>query len=151
MLVKCIKNKIGNLPNDIAVPKKVLSESYLGDNPDLNLTVGKQYVVYAVEFQNEPYPKFYICNDLCVGSTWDYPLGYFSVFFEIVDSRLSKYWHFGLDTFEDHEKIGIKNFSIFAFKEWVDDMYFYDKLSDGKLKECQVFEKYKRLMDNEFS
>jgi hypothetical protein len=36
---------------------------------------------------------------------------------------------------------------IIAFPEWVDDQYFYDKLTDGDPKTVQIFNNYRKMFE----
>jgi hypothetical protein len=60
--------------------------------------------------------------------------------FDVVDSRVSKYWRFEL---APNGRLEI------AFEQWFTDPYFYDKLTDQEEAEVEIFEKVKELMDAE--
>jgi hypothetical protein len=38
---------------------------------------------------------------------------------------------------------------ILSFPEWVNDEYFYDKLTDGNPTEVQIFNRYKKILEDE--
>jgi len=74
-----------------------------------------------------------------------FPKWYPFSFFEVVDSRLSKYWEIG--QFDFSEKYG--KVAIISFPEWARDATFYERLVDGDPEALKVFEKYKTLIDAE--
>ena len=121
------------------------------------MCIGLQYVVYAIEFQK--YPLVYIIEDNSFDS---YPFWFPLDMFEIIDYRISKYFHYGYSqVIENVSDIGIV--PILTFKEWAEDKYFWNQLFDSddytppeykeKSKNIDyqdVFNKYKKLMDYEF-
>ncbi len=60
---------------------------------------------------------------------------------------MSRYWIFGL-----HD-LGLRSGDVvFAFRDWaVEPIEFYDRLSDGESDAVAAFDKYRELMDLEFS
>jgi hypothetical protein len=103
--------------------------------------VGKEYVVYGMTTFLE-HVWFYICDeDYSYYPIWN-PLP----LFKVVDARLSKYWLFGVYT--DH---GLEApMPIIAFKEWVENPFFYDQLTDKEEPAVETFARYKTLLDEEF-
>ncbi len=60
--------------------------------------------------------------------------------FEVVDSRVSRYWRFELSP---------NWVLIIAFEQWFTDPCFYDKLTDQDEVEVGIFDRVKELMDAE--
>ena len=133
MKVKCIENKVLLLPDEI---KKNYSISY----PEFSVLVGKEYVVYGMTL-NLGYIWYYLCDE-----HFDYyPVWKPSSFFEVVDSRLSRYWIYSYQVHPD-----IETYPVIAFPEWANNLDYYDKLTDGDDPEVAIFKTYKELMDLEF-
>ena len=88
MRVRCVTNKISDLPADSIVARQ--KWHYFGNGEHfVHLTPKKSYVVYAlVECQRE---KWVYVSDDDYPSIW-YPLGYLLDFFEVIDERVSKIW-----------------------------------------------------------
>jgi len=130
MQVRCIANT-GN-----ALPESYLkSDFYFTKEVEFPLTLGKEYVVYAL-YQSQVNVWYYICDD----SYTYYPMQNPAPLFEVVDSRVYKYWRFELAPNGRLEM---------AFEQWFTDPYFYDKLRDQEEAEVEIFEKVKELMDAE--
>ena len=148
MLIKCIQNNINKIQNDENF-STVLKNSYRTEDGALYLTVGKNYIVYAISFGSEGYPWVYIYDDIVEsGGLW-HPRVYPLPLFKIQDNRLSKYWSFGFHETLFKNKVGKDLFSILAFDEWTTDRLFFEKLVDGDSEEVEVFQKYKGLIDKE--
>ncbi len=129
MRIRCIANTGASLPESYINP----AQGYKKET-EFPLTIGKEYNVYALkEWQGSVW--YYICDD----NYMYYPMQNPAPLFEVVDSRVSKYWRFKL-----HPNGLLK----IAFEQWLSDTYFYDKLTDQK-EEVLVFEKVKELMDAE--
>jgi hypothetical protein len=101
--------------------------------------VGKEYFVFAITIRLG-HAWYYIADEDFVY----YPILNPASLFEIVDGRVSSYWNVGLHP-EKHQS----ECFIVAFPEWANDPYFYDKLTDRNPETVAVFEKYRRLMDDE--
>ena len=88
MIVKCIKNKLADFeegPLKTSL-RKVL---HLDENEDIGIRIGNLYTVYGVNlnFLIDGIPFYYICeNEHSL-----YPVPKSAVFFETIDSRLSKH------------------------------------------------------------
>ena len=142
MRVRCITNKIFDLPADSTVARQ--KSHYFGDGEYfVHLTPNKSYVVYAlVECQRE---KWIYVSDDDYPSVW-YPLGYVLDFFEIVDERVSKIWKPGVvASFGD--AIGG---NLWSFEEWSNDPNFYGRLVDKGSAEIMLFKERKEFMDLEY-
>jgi hypothetical protein len=84
------------------------------------------------------YPWYYICDE---NFTY-YPVWKPSMF-EISDGTLPSCWRVGFHSLgSDQDKM-----FLIAFPEWVNDQYFYDKLTDGETKEVQIFLSYRKLFE----
>ncbi len=133
MKIKCINNRK-------STPQKTLSEEQIYYDP-LPLIIGKEYVVYAVgEFENATW--YCICDE---HYTY-YPMWRPFPLFGIVDNRLSRYWVFSLQEWENKKQ------PLISFPEWANDSYFYGELVEGNSNDqnAVTFRKYKELMDLEF-
>ena len=130
MRIRCIANNGEHLPENYIDPARGYTKKV-----ELPLTVGKEYVVYAIRaWQGVVW--YYICDD----NYSYYPIQTPAPLFEVVDSRVSKYWQFMLDA---------NGVLRFAFEQWFTDPYFYDKLTDQEEAEVEIFDKVKELMDAE--
>jgi hypothetical protein len=130
MIIRCIANTGASLPESYLNPGV-----YLTPKTQFNLTIGKEYIVYALRAYQEN-AWYYICDD---NYTY-YPMQNPAPLFEVVDDRVSKYWRLKL------EPNGVLRI---AFEEWFADPYFYDKLTDQEEAEVSIFEKVKERMDAE--
>jgi len=130
MRIRCIANNGEHLPENYIDPARGYTKKV-----ELPLTVGKEYVVYAIRaWQGVVW--YYICDD----NYSYYPIQTPAPLFEVVDSRVSKYWQFMLDP---------NGVLRFAFEQWFTDPYFYDKLTDQEEAEVEIFDRVKELMDAE--
>ena len=68
-----------------------------------------------------------------------YPRWNPSVFFEITDAHLSRYWIF---SFQSDDKTQKEPF--IGFPEWANDEYYYSRLIDGDHSEREIFQEYKK-------
>jgi hypothetical protein len=130
MKVRCIANTGKFLPDNYLDPARGYTKQI-----DLPLTVGKEYIVYAMrEWQGKFW--YYICDD----SYSYYPIQTPAPLFEVVDNRVSRYWRL---------MVYPNGVLRIAFEEWFADPNFYDKLTDQEEAEVLIFEKVKELMDAE--
>lgn len=137
MKVAC---KVNNM-NEISVPETTLRLKKYISLPDgeLDLQIGKEYVVYGIEFRDNC-PWFYVC----IEAYDEYPKPYPADFFEIIDERLSSHWEL---SFKEQENK--KNKSQLIFCEWAHNANFYENLVDGDDEAVATFAKYRKLMDAE--
>lgn len=141
MLVLCHSNLVSSLPASSAISQN--RHRYYGKGTEsLSLTVQQTYVVYATR-QDVTGAWFFVADDLF--SDIGYPFAYPSFFFYLIDGRLSRYWTKPKITEADGQRTEFR-----AFKEWVSDRVFYERLIDGSRSERDIFCKYKELMDLEF-
>ena len=130
MIIRCIANTGEDLPENYIDPARGYTKKI-----ELPLTVGKEYVVYAIRAW-QGIVWYYICDD----NYSYYPIQTPAPLFEVVDSRVSKYWRFMLNP---------NGVLRFVFEQWFTDPYFYDKLTDQEEAEVEIFDKVKELMDAE--
>jgi len=130
MRIRCIANNGEHLPENYIDPARGYTKKV-----ELPLTVGKEYVVYAIRaWQGVVW--YYICDD----NYSYYPIQTPAPLFEVVDSRVSKYWRV----------MPYPNGVLrIAFEQWFTDPYFYDKLTDQEEAEVEIFDQVKELMDAE--
>ncbi len=130
MRVRCIAHSGKSLPDNY-----IDSRLTLYSTQKFDITVGKEYVVYGLTtYFNKVW--YYICDD-----NRDYPIWYPAPLFEVVDNRASSFWKYRFDLAD--------NSILFAFEEWVSDLYFYDRLTDGEAVEVATFMEWKKRMDDE--
>lgn len=111
------------------------------------LSLGFEANVYAISFRRDC-TSYYIREPI-----YDTITHFPSVCFDIVDSRISKYWHvknylvpqsdghFPKDAFEK---------TVFAIEEWIKEPRFLEFLVDDKEREVTIMNKMCKLMDEEF-
>ncbi|MCU1748386.1 hypothetical protein [Pseudomonas sp. 6D_7.1_Bac1] len=115
--------------------KRYISDS----NGVLDLQVGREYVVYGVEFWDNC-PWFYLCTE----DDDEYPKPFAADFFETTDKRISKCWTLVTSPCE-----GDENSTRLVFEEWARDSAFYERLIDGEGDAVTLFAEYRFLMDSE--
>lgn len=142
MRVRCVTNKISDLPADSIVVRQ--KWHYFGnDERFVHLTPKKSYVVYAlVKCQHEKW--IYVADD-DYPSVW-YPLGYVLDFFEVVDDRVSKLWKTEVEVVYGEAMRG----SLRSFEEWTADPNYYGRLVDRGSLEIMLFKERKEFMDLEY-
>ena len=105
----------------------------------INLTIGKEYTVYGMVFRDNS-PWYYLCSE----DYDEYPTPFPSECFDITDKRLSSYWNL-LTREIGNGKIQ----SSLVIPEWAEDPYFYELLLDGDIDTVELFNRYKKLLDQE--
>lgn len=122
MMVRCVDNsylRVRNKPNLL---------SFIGGNPEevpekqVPLVIDERYLVVAIAFG--PFVPWYFIDDRLSGLS--YPELYPADFFEITDSRFSRYWSRGkwVDRLDGQHV-------IFATDEWNKCDGFHGKLFSG--------------------
>jgi hypothetical protein len=134
MKVLCVSNSAETPPENYLDVRR----GY-GHAAEFPITVGKEYVVYALALRKNAQVWYYISDD----DELYYPHHYPAPLFQVVDSRLSAYWRFVFTP--EH----LDHIALFAFEEWVGDGYFYDRLTDKAEDEVSTYREMKRLMDSE--
>ncbi len=140
MKVRCIANTGRGLPPQILNP-----ENGLEITTQFGLTVGKMYTVYGLSVHDGFVDYLVLEEDR-------YPISYPAPLFEILDGRPSRYWvfHFGEVRWKyKGEKEHVEYDQSFHFSEFRDEG-FYERLFDDSPAETAIFQKYKKLMDEEF-
>jgi len=137
MKVRCISNAAKDLPKGIP-PEKIWGNVADARDRFFSLLVGKEYVVYGITI-HLGYAWYYICDEDFIY----YPVWNPSALFEISDGTLPSCWRVGLHSLSGSQE---KTFLI-AFPEWVDDQYFYDRLTDGDTKAVDVFQNYRKIFE----
>ncbi|WLG96500.1 hypothetical protein [Pseudomonas sp. FP198] len=132
---------MNNLNSDKLSPETLTRLKRYISFPDgeLDLEIGKEYVVYGIEFWDNC-PWLYLCPD----DYDEYPIPVAADFFEIIDKRLSNHWQLN-----SKEVSNSKNQTQLVFSEWATDESFYENLISGEKYAEVVFEKYRKIMDAE--
>lgn len=137
MKIKCIYNKFSDVPAEF-FPADINYKN----NSDFYLDIGKEYTVYGMTIR-DGLIWYYVC-DRCF--TY-YPRWKPSSFFNVMDSRLSRYWIYSFKKFDNYAQA----YPIITFPEWANEHPdFYDRLTDKDEYEVTIFKSYKELMDLEF-
>ncbi|RNA63017.1 hypothetical protein D1631_14290 [Chryseobacterium nematophagum] len=108
------------------------------------LTIDQEYTVYAIEYTEESRVNFFILDES--GNT--YPQNYPSEFFQITDSKMSKYWE-GFTGKENYPTEPLFP-NLITFKEWKNNKYFEEEMMDNIGNANIIFKKYQNLINNEF-
>ena len=138
MEIKCISTEAAHLSKSYGEGSRTIPSTI-----EIPLTVDQTYRVYALMFRDSQV-WYCICDDdYAKADGGYYPMFWPAPFFEILDPSVSKYWHFTL-TPEMKSHI-----AILAFPEWVEDKFFYDKLTDLEPEAIEIFQGYKDKMDLE--
>ena len=137
MKVRCISNLGKEMPKDcrgIGFDEKTV----------FDLILGKDYTVYGFTVKSG-YIWYYICDEMYEREVIHYPIWQPAPLFEVIDGKMSKYWMCNF-------KMGYcseDTFQLVAFEEWVNDLVYYDRLTDGIEFDVEIFKRYKTLMDSE--
>jgi len=139
MKIRCAKNLASDLPETIN-PDLVLGISDPSRERRFPLVIGKEYVVYGITIRFGD-AWYYICDE---NYTY-YPVWQPAILFEITDSKIPVHWQAG---YHLYEAAGDEAYFIVSFREWVDDPYFYDKLTAREAEQVGIFERYRSLMES---
>jgi hypothetical protein len=112
----------------------------LDADTEFPLEVGKAYVVFALTVYRG-YVWYYLCNE---NYTY-YPAWSPSPLFDVVEGTISRYWVYN----HWHPRDEGGGYPIMAFDDWANDLYYYDRLTDGDEREVSIFRRYKRLIEEE--
>jgi hypothetical protein len=138
MIVGCLSDKASDLPKDYFAGRARFNR-----NKEFPITVGRSYTVYTIIMRVNQL-HYCICdNDYEAMNGLYYPSFTPAPLFSIMDSRLSKYWRIAFTP--DHRDHNV----IISFEDWINDPYFYDKLTDREENEAKIFLRYKNLIDIE--
>ncbi|KPH11526.1 hypothetical protein [Chryseobacterium sp. ERMR1:04] len=129
MKVKCISKQILS-------DNKLLAEWAI--HSELEITVNKEYTVFAIgKYLNALF--YYILGD----ESNSYPLSFPAQLFQIIDSRVSKYWETNLVKINSWEDLDIQDGDIISFREWtVKGDSFYENLLNEQRSEVFLFNNY---------
>lgn len=105
----------------------------------VELEVGKEYVVYGIEFRDNR-PWLYVCAD----DYEDYPKPFSQEFFQTKDGRLSRCWQLCSQPGHDG-RAGTR----LVFAEWARDETYYERLLDEDDQAVAVFKRYREWIDQE--
>ncbi|WP_259699404.1 hypothetical protein [Pseudomonas brassicacearum] len=132
---------MNNLNSDKLSPETLTRLKRYISLPDgeLDLEIGKEYVVYGIEFWDNC-PWLYLCPD----DYDEYPIPVAADFFETIDKRLSTHWQLN-----SKEASNSENQTQLVFSEWVSDESFYENLISGEKYAEVIFDKYRKIMDAE--
>lgn len=148
MKVKCVRTKVSEFPfkdeAHLAYFRGWLGAGKIKRGLGFeSLSVGKIYVVYAVRSYSG-YPFYFV-------KTSEQGFGYRlqpGPCFEIVDTTLSKLWHYKNDVHV--AKNGEETFdSILAIREWIEDDGFLNWLIDGKPREMEIWAEAAKKIESE--
>ena len=133
MIVQCIDNRGAALPPEYHDPAGGLRADTLFD-----VESDREYVVYAVTMRASRI-AYYLCGDLHP----HYPVAYPAPLFRIARHELSRHWEIAYTPNHlDHQL-------IIAFRDWIADDYFYDRLTDLQAREVAIFRQMRDLIDEE--
>jgi hypothetical protein len=142
MRVRCILNDYTKLENSEVVER--IKNQFHGHNYSY-LSIGEEFIVYGIFFSMN-YPWLLILEkDSELPSYLPIDL------FEILDERLSKYWRIGSTNMNELGYINHEPNTRLALKEWAEDYAFYENLFESELTAVTLFNKYKKLMDFEYT
>jgi hypothetical protein len=130
MRVKCNFNTGRSLPDDL------IDESWgLNRSTSFPLIECKEYNVYAMTVV-KGYIWYYICDETYTF----YPVWRPSPLFSLTCPRFSRHW-----ILVYHSEFT----PMIAFRQWIDDPLYYERLVDGEDVAVNVFKRWKSLMDRE--
>ena len=133
MVARCVSDSGAVLPEDYLDERRGYAKS-----TRFAVAPGRDYVLYALTFRrNEIW--YYVCGDFGAA----YPSPFPAPLFDIVDATLSRFWRFAYTP--DH----LDHQALLAFREWIEDPYFYDRLTDGAEPEVSIFAGMRAKMDAE--
>ena len=138
MIVNCLHNKPGDLPQNYLDPLTRFSKQ-----DKFPLTIGKQYVVYGIVSRLDQI-HYVICDDdyeILLGKY--YPRFWPAPLFNIINNNISAHWRVGHNS--THKDYTL----IVSYQEWVEDFYYFDRLTDLNNEATEIFRRYKQLMDKE--
>ena len=139
MKVRCASKSVKDLPKDIRSERIGKSLENVTDR-SFALIVGKEYVVYGVTIYLG-HVWYYIRDEDFVY----YPVWNPASLFDISDSSQPQSWRVRFDKEQD----GHEERFLLSFPEWVNDKYFYDKLTDGNAAEVEIFNRYRKILDDQ--
>jgi hypothetical protein len=144
MRVRCKINNIYQIQNSEILER--IQPRYPSSEGNEYVNIGQEYTVYGVLFKKN-YPWYYI---MCEASE-QFPIAFPKDLFEVIDDRLSRYWRMGATKLNQIGNEKHQYETRLVIKEWSDNPYFYEFLVDADDEEQRMFNKYKKLMDFEYT
>lgn len=117
---------------------KRINNGKLLENQEFEAALVEVYTVYGMVIKNNQ-----VCLYICQDSEDKFPIAEHCDHFEILDNRLSRYWIFG---FLEGDQV----YPTWIFPEWINEIYFIDKITDWEEREIRIFQAYREAMDMEF-
>ena len=149
MKIRCIINKLNQISDEkLKSELETHIQKHYPNEPIYGLEIGEEFTVYAIIILQNGWPKYGVVPS---GDALNGFYYYSSILFEVIDPRPSKYWIFQHEAYNYRKELD--SCTTLAFKEWIEENYFYSNLIDGDDKdrrELKVFIEYKKLMDEEF-
>jgi hypothetical protein len=109
-----------------------------GEQNQVDLTAGREYVVYAWATKGDAI-RYYVCGD----SHSYYPVPYPADLFQVTNDQRSRYWQTAeTPGHPDHD-------SLTAYEEWISDPAYYDKLTSMKPAEQAAFAQHRIWLNAE--
>ena len=132
MLVKFLEKEV-NAIDDWNMRYSITKDELLSED--------RFYTVFGISTRNN-----FTNYDIIFGVD-SYTKAFPSYLFEVIDSRLSRYFCSGKSLDGNNEEM-----SFISFKEWVgiENSLFYFKLVEGEEREVLLFEHYRKLLQLEF-
>jgi hypothetical protein len=103
------------------------------------ITVGKEYVVYAITVVKDAF-WYYLLDE----HDLPYPVWYPSPLFKVSDGTIPTHWTATyVSDPTSHDRVGT---SLITFKDWANDPYFYEKLVDGESDAVAAFRNERNIL-----
>ena len=142
MILQCAQNHLDSL---IDIYGDKICEYFNPCQGHVDLTIGKLYVPYAVEFTAD-FIFCYVADDsyseLC------YPVSYPSLCFNVIDDFNPSCWKGEFVSKKDISCRFSKRRELVSFSEWNNSKSFYEKLVDGASLENLTFRRRKDEIDS---
>ncbi len=139
-----VKYKKKLFENNISENIHAFLSNWIIPPENLHLNIFTNYLVYAIEYTESGYERFCILDDSGV----IYPNSYPSDLFELIDTRLSRFWENGI-IYNKLEKPQVFP-EIISFKEWRENKYFQSEMFENTGNANFIFDTYRVIMDLEF-
>jgi hypothetical protein len=133
MRVRCKTNRADDVAPSQRLPRLSGPSSHTYD-----LTVGRDYVVYAIGL-GQLGPWFYIADDAFIDGPRQFP----SSLFELRDPSVSRHWVMSLGHRDAEQP------DMLAPAEWVREPWFFNRLVDGEPTAVAIFMELKPRLDGE--
>lgn len=145
MKVYCINTDPERFP--VSEDHKAFFRSRFGRNAVRRhdfVEVNQTYNVYAIKFMSV-FPFYYVSSRKRADD-WKFVPG---LCFDVIDHRMSKLWHFGVEpvSMDIH---GDPLAVTIAIKEWIEDPRFHEHLVDRRGREMKIMREAIAAMDSEY-